>query len=451
MIDTHAHLDFKDFDKDRNEVIRSSHNNGVKFIINIGVDLVTSQASIKLAEEYDFIYATVGYHPHDSKDLNDDIFNELRELVRHPKVVAIGEIGLDFYRDLSPREIQKEAFVRQLDLADELGLPVVLHIRQALDEAYEILNSRTVHNGVLHAFPGDEVDAGKGVKMGYYIAFGGPLTYPKSNKPQVAESVKISRILTETDCPYLPPQQYRGKRNQPDYIRYVIDKLAGIFPKYSYRDIERITELNAARLFKLPLDNPPKVVYRIGDSIYINLTMRCTNNCYFCPKNSGHHVAGHNLLLNHEPSEKDILNGIERYEDYTEIVFCGLGEPTLRADLMFSLAEKLKNKGVSIRLNTNGQGSIVNKTDLPAKMKGLIDSVNVSLNAQTADIYTEICKPQLGGDVFGAVLKFAEQCKKLGIKTMFSVVDIPEIDIDQCRSIAGKIGVPLKVRKYVTV
>jgi TatD DNase family protein len=451
MIDTHAHLDFREFDKDRNEIIESCHSNVVKFIINIGVDLATSMASIKLADKYDFVYATVGYHPHDSKDMTGDIFREIKGLASHPKVVAIGEIGLDFYRDLSPRDIQRKVFIKQLDLAAELNLPVVMHIRQALDEVYAILEKREGHSGVLHAFPGDAAYATRGVDMGYHIAFGGPITYPKSNKTEVAASVPSFRILTETDCPYLPPQKFRGKRNQPDYIRYVIEKLTESFPKYNYEDIERITELNAARLFKLPLDNPAKVVYKIGDSLYLNINGRCTNNCYFCPRNTGYNVAGHNLLLNREPSEKEILDGIEEYKDYSEIVFCGLGEPTLRADLMLSLAGRLKSKGVSIRLNTNGQGSLINKTDLPRKMAGMIDSVNVSLNAQDDEVYGQVCKPQFGQTVYGEVLNFARRCKEERIDTVFSVVDIQEIDIEECQKIAAKIGVPLKVRNYAGV
>ncbi|MCP4580986.1 MAG: YchF/TatD family DNA exonuclease [candidate division Zixibacteria bacterium] len=451
MIDTHTHLDFSQFDSDRDDVIKQSRRNGLKFMVNIGVDLATSKASIELAEKYKFIYATVGYHPHDSKDLTDSILAEIKEMAKHPKVVAIGEIGLDFYRNISPQDIQKEAFIKQLDLADELNLPVVLHIRQALDEAYEILSRRKNRRGILHAFPGDEPYAADGIKMGYHIAFGGPITYPKSKGARVAGSVPSSRIVTETDCPYLPPQKYRGKRNQPDYIRYVIDKLTEVFPKYSYDDIERITELNAGQVFKMPVEDDPRVVYRIGDSLYINLTMRCTNNCYFCPKNRGYHVAGHNLLLNREPGEDEIIQGIAEHKDFKEIVFCGLGEPTLRADLILSLADKLKSYKVPLRLNTNGQGSLINKTDLPAKLAGIIDMVSVSLNAENSSKYAEISIPQFGQSSYTEVIKFAGRCKELGLETQFSVVEIPEIEVEECRKVAEGAGIPLRVRKYVAI
>jgi TatD DNase family protein len=451
MIDTHAHLDFSQFDPDRENVINDCRKNGVKFIVNIGVDLATSKASVALAEKYDFIYAAIGYHPHDSKNFSESIFAELKKLADHPKVVAIGEIGLDFYRNISPPDIQTKVFEKQLDWAEEAKLPVILHIRQALDETYEILRKRGKFRGILHAFPGDESYAAQGVDLGFHIAFGGPITYPNARSPKVAASVPSSRIVTETDCPYLPPQKFRGKRNQPDYIKYVIEKLTEVFPKYSYADIERITELNAGKLFNLPIDDRPQVVYRIGNSIYINLTMRCTNNCYFCPKNSGYHVAGHNLCLSHEPAEAEILKGIAEHQGYNEIVFCGLGEPTLRADLLLSLAQKLRTNGVPVRLNTNGHGSLINKTDLALKMKGIIDTVSISLNAETASKYAQVSHPQFGESCYDAVLKFAGRCREEGMQTTFSVVDIPEVNVAACRKIAERIGVPLRVRKYVDV
>ena len=449
MIDTHAHLDFPQYDSDRDRVISECRQDGIKLIVNIGVSLETSRKSIELAEKYDYIYATVGYHPHDSKDLNDEVFIQLEELAKHPKVVAIGEIGLDFYRDLSPRDIQEKAFIRQLDLADKLNLPVVLHIRQALDEAYEILRKRQGNRGILHAFPGDEQYALEGINMGYYIAFGGPITYPKSKGARVAGLIPVSRIVTETDCPYLAPQQFRGKRNRPDYVRFVLAKLTDAFPKYAFEDIERITELNAGSILKLPVEDSPKVVYKIGKSLYVNLTMRCTNNCYFCPKNKGYHVAGHNLLLNREPDENEILNAIDDHDNYTEIVFCGLGEPTLRMDLLLSLTEKLKNKNVPIRLNTNGQGSVINKIDLPRKLAGLFDIVNVSLNAQDADTYNMVCKPQTGDYILKDVVDFAVGCKDEGIDTVLSVVDIPEVDIEACQKTADELSLTLRIRSYV--
>lgn len=448
MIDTHAHLDFSQFNNDRKQLIEECRQNGVEFIINIGVDLETSRASIQLAEKYDFIYAAVGYHPHDAKDMTDSVFEEIAKMATHPKVVAIGEIGLDYYRDISPRDIQQKVFIRQLELAERLQKPVVLHIRQAMEPAYEILRKHQGNHGVLHAFPGNPKEAKEGIKLGYLIAFGGPITYPKSQGPQVAESLPLSKIVTETDCPYLTPQQFRGQRNRPDYVSFVIDKLAEVFPRYSREDIDRITTKNAAQLFRLPVNDSPQLAYMIGKSLYLNLTSRCTNNCHFCPRNSGFHVAGHNLRLNREPEEADIMTAINKYIGYDEIVFCGIGEPTLRTDLMLSLSAKLKPKNIPIRLNTNGQGSLITKSDLPSKLRGFIDLVSISLNAQDESIYNTICRPQFGAKTYLEILKFAQRCKEEGIKTVFSVVAIPEIKVDDCKRIADKLGIPLRIRDY---
>lgn len=450
MIDTHAHLDFQQYDKDRQQIINECRQNGLQFMINIGVDLQTSKASIQLAEQYDFIYAAIGYHPHDSKAMTDSEFEEIARLATHPKVVAIGEIGLDYYRDMSPRDIQQAAFIRQLQLAEQLKKPVVLHIRQAMEPAYEILRQHPANFGVLHAFPGNSREAAEGIKMGYLIAFGGPITYPKSIGPEVAASLPLSKIVTETDCPYLTPQQFRGQRNRPDYVRFVIDKLAETFPRYSRDDIDRITTKNAARLFNLPIDDSPELAYMIGKSLYLNLTSRCTNNCYFCPRNSGFHVAGHNLRLNREPEELDIMAAIDKYSGYNEIVFCGIGEPTLRFELLLSLAAKLQSKKLPIRLNTNGQGSFIAKADLPSKLGGLFDSTSISLNAQDEATYVKICRPQFGPKVYSEILKFAQRCKEEGIKTTFSLVAVPEINVAECQKIADKMGIPLRIRKYAS-
>ncbi len=449
MIDTHAHLDFPQFDSDRDRLIEECRDHGVEFIVNIGVDMKSSRASIELAEKYDFIFAAVGFHPHDSKDLDDSKLKEIEIMAAHPKVVAIGEIGLDYYRNLSPADIQKKAFIQQLELAGSLKLPVILHIRQAMKDCYDILKKSPVKRGILHAFPGDKNEALEGVAMGFHIAFGGPITYPKSRGPETAAAVPLSRIVVETDCPYLSPQAHRGKRNRPDNVKYVIEKLAEVFPRYSYRDIERITSRNAAELLVLPLADPPKIIYEIGDSVYINLTNRCTNNCRFCLRQNRMRVAGHNLLLDHEPEFDEIILELDKLSDYREIVFCGIGEPTLRADLMLEIARKLKSKNVPIRLNTNGQGSLINKTDLPRKLRGLIDIVSVSLNAQDSRTYSEICRPQFGESAYAAMLKFAGGCRALGVETIFSVVDLPEVDLAACKKIADSMNIPLRVRKYV--
>ncbi len=450
MIDTHAHLDFRHYDSDRDQVIRSGLDNGLEAIVNIGTDLESSRESIELAEKYGPIYASVGVHPHDSKDCPGDYVARLAEMAAHKKVVAIGEIGLDFYRKLSPRDTQKRVFKEQLELALMLDLPVVVHIRESIDESLRILENSGIKRGVLHSFPGDEDEARAGIDMGFFISFAGPITYPGSTRSRVAGSLPISRIVTETDSPYLTPQAFRGKRNRPEYVRYVLEKLTEIFPRYAFDDIERMTSYNASRLFGLPLNKTPRIVYKIKSSLYLNLTNRCSCNCYFCHRTASGsgYVAGHYLLLNPEPTAEQVLSAIDAESDFDEVVFCGLGEPTIRLKELLQIASVLKAGGHRTRLNTNGHGSLINKTDLPSRLAGLIDRVSVSLNAQDAQTYVEICKPDHGENAYGALIEFVRGCRSHGIRTAVTVVDLPEVDLEACRKLAAELSTELKIRKY---
>jgi TatD DNase family protein len=453
MIDSHAHLDFPQYAPDRDEVIRSGFENGLEAVVNIGTDLATSRASVALAGRFDSIYATVGVHPHDAADCPKNYVDQLRLLKKGDsagKIVAVGEIGLDYYRDLSPRDIQRRVFREQLELAKELDLPAVVHIREAMADSLRILGDAGIHRGVLHSFPGNADEARRGVDLGFFISFAGPITYPKSTRPEVAAALPLSRILVETDSPYLTPQAFRGKRNNPEYVKYVIEKLAEIFAPYTFDDIERITSYNARRLFGLPLDKTGKIVYKIRRSLYINLTNRCSCNCRFCIRHGAlkGYVAGHYLFLKSEPSVSDILSAIAEEKDFDEVVFCGLGEPTLRLKELLEITAALKKWGRPIRLDTNGHGSLINKNNLPPRLVGLIDRVSVSLNAQDAETYVRLCRPDRGAEAYDAMLDFVRGCMAVGIPTEVSAVDLPDVDIEACRRIAQGLGATLRIRKY---
>ena len=456
MIDTHAHLDFPQYDGDREEVIQSGFEHGLEAIVNIGTDLETSRRSLDLASRYENIFAAVGVHPHDAKAVPPDYLDQLRKMATgspdsKKKVVAIGEIGLDYYRDMSPRDIQRKIFKEQLDLARTLDLPVVVHIREAMDDSLRILRDSGVKRGILHSFPGDSAQAKIGIDMGFSISFAGPITYPKSTRAEVAASLPLSRIVAETDSPYLTPQAFRGKRNRPEYVRYVIEKLAEVFAPYTFDDIERITSINARLLFGLPIDKSPRYVYKIRRSLYINLTNRCTNNCQFCIRKGkrGGIVGGHYLFLSSEPTVADVIDGVNSQRDFDEVVFCGLGEPTLRLKELLEIATILKKKGHKIRLDTNGQGSLINRTDVPAKIVGLIDTVSVSLNTPDAATYVKLCKPDRGEEAYQAMLKFIKDCVDLKIPAEVSVVDLPEVDIEASRQLAIELGATFRIRRFV--
>jgi TatD DNase family protein len=251
MIDTHCHIDFKDFNRDREDVIVQAVEYGVERLINIGVDPPSSRRSFEMANTYDNIYCTVGIHPHDARLLNDEFLSEMEKMAENPKVVGIGEIGLDYYRDLSPRDIQRQAFETQLNLAEKLNLPVVIHIREAMGEAIEIVDKFVGRvKGVFHCFPGTMDQAQLLWSMGFYISVNGVITYKDSRMARVAREVDIETILIETDCPFLTPVPHRGKRNVPAYVKHVCAQLAQL-QKMNFKDVEKLTTRNAEKLFRL--------------------------------------------------------------------------------------------------------------------------------------------------------------------------------------------------------
>lgn len=252
MIDSHCHLDFDVFDNQRDKIVAEANEAGVHTIVNIGVDIPSSKRSIELAEQYDCIYATVGIHPHDARKVDGRTIDELRELARHPRVVAIGEIGLDYYRDMSPRNVQQRVFQEQLELACEVNLPVVIHTRESFEDSLRIVSGFVdrLPGGVFHCFPGDVREAEQVFDLGFVISVGGVITFKNSMMSRVAAEVPLDRILLETDAPYLTPVPHRGKTNYPAYIAHICQKLAELRGE-SEREVEKVTDRNVRKLFGL--------------------------------------------------------------------------------------------------------------------------------------------------------------------------------------------------------
>ena len=250
LVDSHAHLQFPQFDVDRCAVIRSAWEQDVVAIVNVGTDLASSRGAVDLGGAHISVYATVGVHPHDAKSINTGVLEELKALARHPKVVAIGEIGLDYYRDLSPRPVQRRAFADQLALAQDLGLPIVVHSREALGDVLDGLRDWS-GEGVLHSYSGGPQRLDQVLGLGFYISIAGPVTFPKADElREVASRIPLNRLLVETDCPYLTPVPYRGRRNEPAHVRYVVEAIARTREEHG-EDVARSTADNARRLFGL--------------------------------------------------------------------------------------------------------------------------------------------------------------------------------------------------------
>ncbi|MGL4737514.1 MAG: TatD family hydrolase [Cellulosilyticaceae bacterium] len=249
--DSHAHYDDERFDEDREVLLEGLVSKGVVYVVNAGANMSSSRRGIELAQQYDYIYASVGVHPHDVEDMTIQDLNELRALSHKDKVVAIGEIGLDYYYDLSPRELQKNWFEKQLELAKEVKLPVIIHSRDACQETFDLLKAHGITEGVIHCFSGSKELAKEYIKRGLYIGIGGAITFKNARKTvEVVESIPLEMILIETDAPYLTPVPHRGRRNDSSYLEHVVEKIAeikGVTPQ----EVAQITAENAKKLFKI--------------------------------------------------------------------------------------------------------------------------------------------------------------------------------------------------------
>lgn len=253
LFDTHAHLNVEAFDKDREEVIQRAVEQGVTRIVNIGFNRETIPSTIKLAESYDFIYAAVGWHPQDAINMQEDDLAWIESLCAHPKVVAIGEIGLDYYWDTSPKDVQHQVFRQQIRLARRLKMPIIIHNRDAHQDVVNILREEHAEEvgGIMHCFSGSWETAKACLDLNFYISFGGPVTFKNAKQPkEVLAKVPLERLLIETDCPYLTPHPYRGKRNESGYVKYVAEAAAEI-KGISYEKLADITYQNGVKLFQM--------------------------------------------------------------------------------------------------------------------------------------------------------------------------------------------------------
>lgn len=450
LVDSHAHLDSGQFAADRDAVIERAVAAGISDILTIGCDLESSRQSIALAESYPRVHAAVGVHPHDAGEIDDRALEELEAMLAHPQVVALGEIGLDYYRNRAPRDVQLNAFRRQLRLATKLGKPVIIHDRDAHADVLRLLQEEdTPCGGVLHCFSGDLQMARTCLEMGFYLSFPGVISYPKNTAlREIVAALPIDRLLVETDCPYLAPQPYRGKRNEPAYVRLTAEKLAEI-KNLSFADVARITSRNCHTLFGIgSLEAEGRIAYRIRDALYLNITNRCSNHCVFCAKFTDCVVKGHSLKLAEEPALDDLKSAIRAFSGYREVVFCGYGEPLLRLDLVKDLADWLHHRGVRVRINTDGQANLVHRRNVLPELRGLIDALSVSLNASDGEEYQRLCRSPYGTAAYPAVKEFIRLAKAEIPEVTATAVTYPGVDIEACRQVAEQLGVPFRARDY---
>lgn len=251
MIDSHVHLNHADYAKDRDAVISRAREAGLTGMVNIGFDLESSRETVALTEKYPFIYGAVGVHPHDAKTFTDDVETELADMLEKTDIVAVGEIGLDYYRDLSPRDTQRSVFRRQLALAAQKDAPVIIHCRDAFKDVLDVLAEEGGHyDGIFHAFSGDLAMARDVLSLGFHIGIGGVVTYKNTNLREVVSGLPAGAVVLETDCPYLTPVPFRGKRNEPAYLSFVVEAVSAATGQ-PVDSIVEITSNNFTRALRL--------------------------------------------------------------------------------------------------------------------------------------------------------------------------------------------------------
>ncbi len=449
LIDTHCHLDMEAFEEDRAEVLKRAGEAGIQYIINVGADRRGNIRGLEISGQYPNVYSAVGIHPHDAKIFDASLFRELKGWAENPKAVAIGEIGLDYHYLHSPKGVQVEVFRKQAALAGSLGLPIIVHSREATKDTLRVLQDEVQDTpGVLHCFSGDIDMAKQAMELGFYISIAGPVTFKKAKKlREVVKFVPDEFLLVETDAPYLSPEPHRGKRNEPSYLGHTAGVVADI-RGVNIADLARITTHNAKRLFKIgEISEKGEIAYRIRNSLYLNITNKCTNKCGFCLRSRTNYVKGHNLRLDREPTALQIIKAIKDPKAYAEVVFCGIGEPLLRLDILKKVAKWIKEQGGRVRINTNGHGNLINSRNILPELKGLVDSVSISLDAEDEAAYEKVCRPMIKG-AFQGMIEFIKESRKNIPDVQLTVVKVPGIDVDKCAALAADFGVELRVRNF---
>jgi TatD DNase family protein len=451
FIDTHAHLFYPNFEDDLDEVVKNAKKNGVEYILVPATDLKTAEQVVDLTEKYEMIYGSTGVHPQDTKNWDSSLVPKIEEIAKHEKIVAIGEIGLDYYYDFSPKEKQIEAFKAQLELAIKIDLPVIIHNRESDEDIMNIIRNYCGAGlkAQFHCYNGSLENAIELVSMNFMISFTGNITFKKADDLRnIAKHIPPDNILLETDSPFMTPVPHRGKRNEPSNVKFIAEQLAKLH-NLRIEDVARITSFNAFRIFGIGSKPDAVFTYKLGEALYLNVTNRCNAHCVFCKRKDDPTLRGYNLGMgkNDEPDAEVYIKEIGDPKNYKEIVFCGYGEPTIRWEVIKDVAKYIKANGGKTRLNTNGHGNAINKRDITPELNGLIDEVSISLNTFNPKQYGKLMG--LNVSYFNEMINFAKGAKQYVKKIIMSIVSVDEVDIERSRKIAEeKIGAEFRVREY---
>ena len=445
LVDSHCHLTWDGLRGDVDGVVARARAAGVTQMVVVATDEHTAEGAAAICEGREGLFPTAGLHPNDLPEDWPASFRKVEALLRTGRFVGVGETGLDRYRDAVDPAPQRDAFRAHVELARALDLPVIVHLRDqegrwdAYDDAGDILASVPGVRGVIHCYTGDAAHARRYLGLGLSISFSGILTFPKGeNVREAARAVPIERTLVETDAPFLAPLPHRGARCEPAFVADTARRLATV-KGLSEEDVRRITTANARALFRLPgADAGGPATYAIRDALYVNVTNACDARCTFCPRTSDAWVVkGHDLARPKDPGADEILAAIGDPTRWREVVFCGLGEPTLRLDVVLRVAAEVKARGGRTRLNTNGHGDLLAKRSIARELVGKIDVVSVSLNAQDRETFERHCPSAFSPDGFTPMLDFIRSARDAGLSVVCTIVDgLAGVEVEACRRLA---------------
>ena len=455
LADTHAHLEHDDFAADVEAVVSRARAAAVRYIVVPACAAADAPRALELARRLDGVYFAAGLHPNCGLRLDEREAAGIRKALQQGKAeglaVAVGECGLDYHYLALPRAEQLELLRWHLALARELELPIILHQREAEEDMRRALDEAGVppRGGVLHCFSAgrDYYEWARG--RGLRVSFTGNLTFDaKARKRRgVFADLELATTMLETDAPYMTPAPHRGKRNEPAYLPLVAEALSARAGA-GLQDVYAETTLAARRFFGLPPDFGGAIAYRLRNSLYLNVTNRCPNECRFCIRERAPGVGGHDLRLHMEPSAAEVLAAIGDPAAYDEVVFCGYGEPTLRWEVVKEVARAVKKAGGAVRLNTNGSANLTQGRDVTAEMAGVFDKVSVSVNAPDAADYERLCRPAFGPRTWPALEEFVAGAKGSVGTVVVTAVAAPGVDATAVENLAHRWGVGFRLRRY---
>ncbi|HET6348452.1 MAG TPA: YchF/TatD family DNA exonuclease [Candidatus Krumholzibacteria bacterium] len=419
MIDSHCHLNLEHFEDDRETTIARAINDGVTAFMNIGFDRPSLRATLELLEAYPFMFGAAGVHPHDAASYDESLETEVRGALEHPRMVAVGEIGLDFYRDIAPRDVQTDVFRKMIALSRDRHRPIVIHCRDAFNEVVETLISEGgTYKGIFHAFSAGEAEARSIFNLGFHVGIGGVVTYRNARLAETVAALPIERIVLETDSPYLTPHPWRGKRNEPAFVAHVLRTIARA-KNMTVAEVDRITTRNYLDAMGLPSEALPPPVYKIGEALYIQSAAAT-------------------------PADLDTVAP----EGVDEVILTGVVDPLDNLENTIGMATRARELGWHVRVNTSGFANQTAGRDLTPELAGVVQEIDVQLFGANPKQHDELAYPPVGAEGWEQIRDFVRCSVAAGIETICEFVATPGFDPQPCRDFTRALGARYDIRMY---